>query len=90
MDFTVNGQITRASGPGCNHYLVPLTDGEVSKTLHTSLAEIQAAAPSTIEEAREAIIARLRSAILEYLAANELPLTFANVRAALEGKTFRV
>lgn len=82
MVFTI-GDITRCSGQG--HYQVPVTVGAVTRTIHTSLAELQQAAPGTIEEARDAIIARIRSALLEANAA-----TFAQVQATLEGETFEV
>lgn len=82
MQFTI-GDITRCGGNG--HYQVPVTVGAVTKTIHTSLAELQQAAPGTIEEARDAIIGRIRSALLEANAA-----TFAQAQAALEGNTFEV
>jgi hypothetical protein len=82
VQFTV-GDITRCSGQG--HYQVPVTVGAVTRTIHTTLEELQQAAPSTIDEARDAIIGRIRSALLEANAA-----TFAQVQAALEGNTFEV
>lgn len=86
MTFSI-GTITRCqtdSGPG-THWAIPITINGVTRTLHTSVAELQEAAPEGFDEARAAILARLRSALLEASAAN-----FPASRTALEGKTFKV
>ena len=82
MTFTV-GTITRCSGN--SHYQVPITIGGVTKTLYTSVPELQAAAPADHAEARDAVVGRLRSALLEANA-----VTFAQSKTALEGQEFEV
>lgn len=82
MVFTV-GDITRCSGQ--SHYLVPITIDGVTRTLLTTVQEFQDAAPANHEEARNAIVGRLRSALLEVNAT-----TFAQVQNALEGNTYEV
>jgi len=82
MEFTV-GVITRCAGT--NHYQVPITIGAQIHTLETTVVELQAAAPTGFEEVRAAILARIRSALLEANAA-----TFLQVQTALTGNTFEV
>lgn len=82
MEFSI-GTITRCAGT--KHYQVPITIGGVTRMLHTTVDELQAAAPGNLEEARDAVVGRIRSALLEANAA-----TFGQSKAALEGKTFEV
>lgn len=82
MTFSI-GTLTRCAGQA--HYHVPITIGGVTRVLETTVTELQAAAPEGHAEAREAIVSRLRSALLEVNAT-----TFAQSRTALEGKTFEV
>lgn len=86
MTFTV-GTITRCSPPAGtgSHYHVPLTIGGQVYTLETTAQEVQAVGPSSFAEAREAILARLKSAILEADAG-----TFAQIKTALEGNSYEV
>lgn len=83
MQFLV-GTVTRCAGT--NHYTVPITvTGVGTFTLRTTVQEFQNAAPNGFEEAKDAVVSRLRSALLEASA-----VTFAQVKLALEGKTFSV
>lgn len=82
MQFSI-GTITRCTGQ--SHYHVPITIDGVTRVLETSVPELQAAAPLDHASAREMILGRIRSALLEANA-----LTFAQARAALEGKAFKV
>ena len=83
MTFTVSGTITRCAGQ--NHWQVPITIGGVEHTLHILLSEIQFDPLADPVETRDKILDRLRSAAREANAA-----TFAQVRAALEGQTFKL
>lgn len=84
MTITVSGTITRCAGQ--NHYEVPITfSGGQQATLRVTLADLQFDPPEDIAQARELLIARLRSAGKEANAA-----TFAQWRAALETKTFKL
>jgi hypothetical protein len=82
MTFSI-GTITRCAGQA--HWRIPITINSVTRTLETSVSELQDAAPEGHEEARAAIVSRIRSALLEANAAN-----FAQSRTALEGKSFEV
>jgi hypothetical protein len=82
MQFTI-GTITRCAGQG--HYHVPVTIAGVEYPLVTSQGEVQELGGGTLEERRDQILARIRSAIREANAN-----TFAQVRTALETKTFSV
>jgi hypothetical protein len=81
MDFTV-GTITRCQGT--NHYTVPITVGGNTRNLQIMAADLQTDFEN-LDEVKNAIIDRLRSAKKE-AGAN----TFAQVRAALEGNTYKL
>ena len=81
MTFLV-GSITRC--PGQNHYLVPVTVSGQTYTISVDQSEL-ATDITDRDEAREKIIDRLRSAKKEAGAGN-----FAQIRTALEGKTFQI
>lgn len=84
MTFTIpNGGVTRCAGQ--NHYRITLTINGNTFTLHTSLGELQDAAPEGFEESRERIVQRIRARLLDQNAT-----TFAASRTALEGQTFKV
>lgn len=82
MTFTV-GTLSRCSGN--EHVAVPITVGGQQRTLQVLFSEIRAGAPDSVEEARAAIVARLRSAILEAGAS-----TWAQAKTAIEGQTYQV
>ncbi len=83
MQFTI-GTITRCIGQ--NHYIMPLTfGGGLQKDLKLTLAELQTDSLESIDDSRDAIIARIRSALKEANA-----ITFAQSKTALETKTFKV
>lgn len=83
MQFST-GVLTRCAGQ--NHYQLPVTIGGRTVTLHVTRDEMASDPPESLEEAREMIITRLRSAIKEAGAS-----TFAQVKTAIENKTnFRV
>jgi hypothetical protein len=79
------GTITRCAGQ--NHYQVPLTIGGQQFVLHTTKQEVEAAGPANWQDpaAKDAVLARLKSAILESGA-----VTFAQIRTALEGNTYKI
>ena len=83
MTFTINS-VTRCAG--LNHWTVTLTfGGGQQRSIDTDLAEFQEDQPENQMQARQAIIARVRSAVKEANAT-----TFAAAKTALEGKTFKV
>jgi hypothetical protein len=80
MTFTINS-ITR---PGvCDHYVLNVTIGGVARNIRTSKQEVMDYEPG--DDLESLALARLRSAVKEANAGN-----FAQVRTALEGKTFKV
>lgn len=82
MRFTT-GTLTRCAGG--NHYELPITIGGNTRTLRLTKDEAEGEPPANIDEARDSIISRLRSAYKELDA-----VTFADVRTAVSGKTFKV
>jgi hypothetical protein len=81
MTFTVNS-LTRCAGQ--NHYRLNITVGAQTFDLHLERSEMERDFADR-DEAREALVDRLRSAVKEANANN-----FAQARAALEGNTFKV
>lgn len=81
MTILVN-TLTRCAGQG--HYTVNVTIGGQTFDVSATLQDMQVDF-STWEEAKQAGIDRLRSAAKEANA-----VTFAQVRTALEGKTFKI
>jgi hypothetical protein len=77
------GELTRCSGG--NHYRLPITIGQTTRTLHFSRDELEGEPPASLEEAKREILNRLCSAVKEASAT-----TFAQARTALENKTFKV
>lgn len=82
MTFTT-GTLTRCSGG--NHYSLQVTIAGNVRTFKFDSTELQADPPADIAEARAAILTRLVSAAKE-AGAN----TFAEVKTAIESKTFKV
>jgi hypothetical protein len=83
MTFEV-GTITRCVSGG-SHYRVPVTIGGTEYILTTTAAEMQGLGPGTLEERREAILVRLRSAIAEGGVSG-----FTAIKNLLEGKSYQV
>lgn len=87
MQFVV-GTITRCRpNAGAQHFQIPITIGGETHTLHTSPTELQSAGPATFAEGRNRVVERLRSALLEEA---DVPDTFAELKTALEGRTFSI
>lgn len=85
MTFTTGNTLARESGASCSHLTLAITIGGNTRTLRFTLDELQGEPPASVEQAKEWILARLRSAAKEAGAA-----TFAQVRSALESKTFQI
>lgn len=83
LTFTVNS-ISRCSGSG-NHYTLNVTVQGGPTVNFGALKSDMEVDFSSLEDARQAAIDRLRSAIKEAGA-----VTFAQVQTALEGKTFKL
>lgn len=81
VTFSV-GTITRC--PGQNHYFVPITVSGVTKTIVIDQSEL-ATDFASLDDARERVIDRLRSARKEAGAGN-----FAQTKTALEGKSYQL
>lgn len=84
MTFTT-GTLTACSGG--EHLTLPVTVNGVTRDLKFTRGEALDAGPDTFDELRSAILARLRSAVLEATAGSPTPL---QVRNAVSGKTFEV
>lgn len=82
MTFTI-GTISRCAGG--QHVTIPVTVGAVTVNLQITLGQLQDAAPNSVDEAREKVIGRIRSQLLEQNAAN-----WAQVQNALNGETFEI
>ena len=83
MTFTVN-TLTRCVGQ--SHYTINLTFASgPTVNFQTTLDEMSFDPAADLEETRQEILDRLRSAVKEANANN-----FAQARTALEGKTFKV
>lgn len=82
MVFTT-GTITRCSGG--SHYQLPVTVGQRTVTMHFTPEELAGDPATDPEQVREAVLQRIRSAIIEADAR-----TLAQRRAALENKTFGI
>jgi len=78
---------TAVACSGGNHIDLPITVNGVTRTLSFTRDQLIEAGPDTIEELRPAILARLRTAVLE--ATTGTP-TAVQVRNAISGKTFEV
>lgn len=70
---------------GGSHYTLPITILGVTKTMSFTLDDLQGDPPADIQEARIAILDRLRSAAKEAGAT-----TFAQLGTAINSKTFKV
>ena len=81
MTFTVNSVSRCASG---NHWTIVLTAGGQSRTLVLETSDLQLDF-SSYDQVREAVIGRMRSAAKEAGAG-----TLAQVKTALEGKSFQL
>lgn len=79
------GTLTACSGG--EHLTLPITVPGVAHTLNFTKANILDLEPGSVEEAKTAIFARLRSAVLEATTGTPTPL---QVRNAVSGKTFEV
>lgn len=84
MQFTT-GTLTACSGG--EHLSVPVTISGVTRDLSFTKTEALEVGPEGFEELRVAIMARLRSAVLEATTGNPTPL---QVRNAISNKTFEV
>jgi hypothetical protein len=83
LTFTVNS-VTRCAG--LTHWTATITfSGGATVPIDTDQAELQIDFPANRDQARTAILNRLRSAAKEAGAG-----TFAQVKTALEGKTFQI
>ena len=84
MQFTIGSPITRCTG--LNHVRIPISilNGP-SGTVEFNITEFTERSASTLDEAKELVMHRIRSAMLEADA-----VTFAQRRTALETKTFEV
>lgn len=82
MTFTVNS-LTRCSG--LSHWMVSITVGAQTYTIHTSPEELQFDPLANPDATRDMVLARLRSAAKEGNAA-----TFAAAKAFLEGKVYKL
>ena len=82
MQFTVNS-LTRCGGQG--HWTVIITVAGEQHRIETTPAEMQFDPGENINETRQRVLERLRSASKEAGAA-----TFAQARTALEGKTYQL
>lgn len=85
MTFTTGDTLAREGGGGCKHLTLPITIGGVTRSLRFTMDELADEPPASIEEARRDILDRLRSAAKEANAN-----TFAELRTALQSKTFKV
>lgn len=74
--------MTRCAGN--NHFELPVTIGGVTVTMNLTPDDMAVDFASR-EEAKEALVARIRSAVKEANAS-----TFAQVRSALDGMTFKL
>lgn len=83
MTFTI-GTLTRCAGQNHIHIPVTLQSGK-SGTIETTPAELQGDPPDTIDEARERVLDRVRSAAKEANAIN-----WTQLKTALDNKTFKV
>jgi hypothetical protein len=81
VDFTV-GTITRCAGN--NHYTIPITVGQTTRDIKITASDLLTDFEN-LDEVREAIVNRLRSAKKEANAS-----TFAQTRTALEGNTYKL
>lgn len=81
MEF-VTGTASRCGGG--NHYELPITISGVQRILHFTKDELERDF-TTVEEAREEVIDRLRSAIKESGAT-----TLVQIRNAISNKTFNI
>lgn len=82
MQFTT-GNLSRCAGNG--HYELPITVSGNTKTLRFTRDEFEGEPPADAEQARDAILGRLRSAAKEANAN-----TWVQFQAAVESKTFKV
>lgn len=82
MQFTT-GNLSRCAGNG--HYELPITVSGNTKTLRFTRDQLRGEPAEDMAQAVDAILARLRSAAKEANAT-----TLAQVRAAVESKTFKV
>ena len=81
----VTGTLTACSGG--EHLSLPVTVSGVQRTVTFTKSEILGMEPTTVEEARAALLSRIRSAVLEATTGKPTPL---QVRNAVSGKTFKV
>lgn len=84
MTFTTGPTLSRCQVGGI-HYELDVTINSVTRILKCTADEFQQDPPAELEAGREAILDRLRSAVKEANAT-----TFAQIRAAVENKTFKI
>lgn len=79
------GTLTACSGG--EHLTLPVTVDGVTRDFKFAREEALAAGPDNVEQLRDAILARLRSAVLEATSGQPTPL---QVRNAVSSKTFEI
>lgn len=79
------GTLTACAGG--EHLVLPVTVNGVQRNVEFTRTDVLQAGPDSHEELRQAVLARLRSAVLE--ATSGTP-TALQVRSAVSGKTFEV